>query len=99
MLNAYIKCGGLSAGEMVKYVPQAHAGSAGVAMGQSQAQGGQQTTPWKGWLALSGVGQEGFLGFLLFWIGGYALIHGELFFIAWSAGSFTCSLREVMRGG
>jgi hypothetical protein len=25
---------------------------------------------------LSGLGQEGLLGFLLFWIGGYALIHG-----------------------
>nr|XP_031859746.1 uncharacterized protein CI109_004818 [Kwoniella shandongensis]KAA5526818.1 hypothetical protein CI109_004818 [Kwoniella shandongensis] len=30
---------------------------------------------WKGWLALSGIGQENLLGFLLFWIGSYALIH------------------------
>ena len=31
---------------------------------------------WKGWWSLLGIGQENLLGFLLFWIGGYALIHG-----------------------
>ncbi|ORX37810.1 hypothetical protein BD324DRAFT_623414 [Kockovaella imperatae] len=30
---------------------------------------------WRGWVGLMGLGQENFLGFLLFWIGGYALIH------------------------
>lgn len=28
-------------------------------------------------MTLMGLGQENLLGFLLFWIGGYALIHGE----------------------
>ncbi len=28
-------------------------------------------------MALTGLGQENLLGFLLFWIGSYALIHGE----------------------
>ncbi|WVO23182.1 uncharacterized protein IAS62_004527 [Cryptococcus decagattii] len=30
---------------------------------------------WRGWWALLGLGQENLLGFLLFWIGSYALIH------------------------
>ncbi|OXG50050.1 hypothetical protein J010_03392 [Cryptococcus neoformans] len=30
---------------------------------------------WRGWWALMGLGQENLLGFLLFWIGSYALIH------------------------
>ena len=31
---------------------------------------------WRAWWALTGMGQENLLGFLLFWIGSYALIHG-----------------------
>lgn len=38
--------------------------------------GAADAKAWKGWLGLLGVGQENFLGFLLFWIGSYALIHG-----------------------
>lgn len=60
---------------MGKYVPEAHGVTVGV---PGQAGGGVKT--WKGWLALLGIGQENMLGFLLFWIGSFALIHGELFF-------------------
>jgi hypothetical protein len=57
-----------------KYVPLAHGVSvAGGPMGT----GGGAVTIWKGWWALAGLGQENLLGFLLFWIGTYALIHGE----------------------
>jgi hypothetical protein len=58
-----------------KYVPQAH----GVSIGAGPVGvGGGSVTIWKGWWALAGLGQENLLGFLLFWIGSYALIHGEL---------------------
>lgn len=62
---AALKCHG----NVGKYSPQAHA-SAG-------PQGAAQVVAWKGWLGVMGIGQENLLGFLLFWIGGYALIHGE----------------------
>lgn len=39
--------------------------------------GGGGVSVMKGWWALMGLGQENLLGFLLFWIGSYALIHGE----------------------
>ena len=45
-------------------------------VGPMGAEGGSVKI-WKGWWALMGLGQENLLGFLLFWIGGYALIHGE----------------------
>jgi hypothetical protein len=69
------KCG-LNVG---KYVPQAHGAGAvpGQALGTS-AGGAAGVSQWKGWMALLGIGQENILGFLLFWIGSYALIHGEL---------------------
>jgi len=44
--------------------------------GTNGAGGGGAITIWRGWFSLLGIGQENFLGFLLFWIGGYALIHG-----------------------
>ena len=66
-INAALKCGF----DVAKYVPQAHSGG-----GQGQAVSSGKISVWKGYLALSGLGQEGLLGFLLFWIGGYALIHG-----------------------
>ncbi|RXK38320.1 hypothetical protein M231_04362 [Tremella mesenterica] len=45
-----------------KYVAQAHSPTGGI-------------KPWKAWWGLTGLGQESLLGFLLFWIGGYGLIH------------------------
>ena len=57
-----------------KYVPQAH----GVSIGAGPVGGGGGgIVLWKGWWALAGLGQENLLGFLLFWIGSYALIHGK----------------------
>jgi hypothetical protein len=57
-----------------KYVPQAH----GVTIGAGPVGGGGGgIVVWKGWWALAGLGQENLLGFLLFWIGSYALIHGQ----------------------
>jgi hypothetical protein len=57
-----------------KYVPQAH----GVNVGAGPVSGGGGgVVLWKGWWALAGLGQENLLGFLLFWIGSYALIHGQ----------------------
>jgi len=57
-----------------KYVPQAH----GVNVGAGPVSGGGGgVVLWKGWWALAGLGQENLLGFLLFWIGSYALIHGK----------------------
>jgi len=58
---ASLKCGL----DVSRYVAQAH------------GSGGSGVVRWKGWLALFGMGQENLLGFLLFWIGSYALIHGE----------------------
>lgn len=52
-----------------KYSPQAHS--------DAGPQGAVVVASWKGWVELMGLGQENLLGFLLFWIGGYALIHGE----------------------
>jgi hypothetical protein len=68
-----------------KYVPQAH----GVSIGAGPVGGGGGgVVLWKGWWALAGLGQENLLGFLLFWIGSYALIHGTLclFYFAIMAG-------------
>ncbi|WOO84151.1 uncharacterized protein LOC62_05G007672 [Vanrija pseudolonga] len=50
-----------------KYSPQAHS--------DAGPQGAVVVASWKGWVELMGLGQENLLGFLLFWIGGYALIH------------------------
>ncbi|KAL1406563.1 hypothetical protein Q8F55_008269 [Vanrija albida] len=50
-----------------KYSPQAHS--------DSGPQGAVRVASWKGWVELMGLGQENLLGFLLFWIGGYALVH------------------------
>ena len=69
--TALIKC----KGDIGRYVPQAHSGMAGVP-GQMGG-GGGGVSMWKGWLGLMGIGQENLLGFLLFWIGSYALIHGK----------------------
>lgn len=68
---ALLKC----QGNIGKYVPQAHSG-AQPAPGGTVSGGGKVST-LKGWWALMGLGQENLLGFLLFWIGSYALIHGE----------------------
>jgi hypothetical protein len=42
---------------------------------------GPKATPGRigvrGWLGLMGIGQENGVAFLLFWIGGYVLIHGK----------------------
>lgn len=62
---AAVKCHG----DVAKYSPWAHAGAG--------PQGASETSLWKGWLGITGMGQENLLGFLLFWIGGYALMHGE----------------------
>lgn len=59
---------------MSKYVPQAHGAGAG---GQGTVSAAGEVRGWKGWVGLLGLGQENLLGFLLFWIGSYALIHGE----------------------
>lgn len=56
-----------------RYVPQAHGVSV---VGAPTGGGGGGVKLWKGWYALTGLGQENLLGFLLFWIGSYALIHG-----------------------
>ncbi|WVQ96124.1 hypothetical protein IAU59_003226 [Kwoniella sp. CBS 9459] len=56
-----------------RYVPQANSAiGSGVPGAEGSGPKGQE---WKGWWALSGIGQENLLGFLLFWIGSYALIH------------------------
>jgi len=68
---AALKCGG----DVGKFVPQSHSGAAGQPGAAAGGGGGIKT--WKGWWALLGLGQENMLGFLLFWIGTYALIHGE----------------------
>ncbi|WVQ79359.1 hypothetical protein IAT38_001456 [Cryptococcus sp. DSM 104549] len=66
---------------LARYVPQAQDLSAGrpaAGAGGKQAKGkgkGAGGVSWKGWFALAGIGQENLLGFLLFWIGSYALIH------------------------
>jgi hypothetical protein len=73
-----------------KFVPQAHLGGGSQPGGGS---GGAGVSVWKGWFGLLGLGQENFLGFLLFWIGGYALIHGE--WKVWrGAGVAWCALRR-----
>ena len=51
--------------DVARFVPQAH------------GSGGAEVARWKGWMVLTGLGQENLLGFLLFWIGTYALIHGK----------------------
>ena len=60
-------------GDVGKYVAQAHA----VSQPGHAGRGGRGVKTWRGWVALLGIGQENALGFLLFWIGGYALIHGK----------------------
>lgn len=56
-------------GKVGKYVPAAHAGAG--------PQGVVRVSTWRGWLGVTGLSVENLLGFLLFWIGGYALVHGE----------------------
>jgi hypothetical protein len=68
---ASLKCGF----DVSKYVPQAHGAGAG-GQGTTVSAAGE-VRGWKGWVGLLGLGQENLLGFLLFWIGSYALIHGE----------------------
>ncbi|ODO00732.1 hypothetical protein L198_03058 [Cryptococcus wingfieldii CBS 7118] len=70
-----IKCGA----DLQRFVPGAQpqgkkAVSSAVNTGPSTEDGGLGAS-LKGWWSLSGIGQENFLGFLLFWIGSYALIH------------------------
>ncbi|KAK6908794.1 hypothetical protein I204_01921 [Kwoniella mangroviensis CBS 8886] len=60
-----------------RYIPQAHSNTSS-ADSQSSGSGGGKSIEWKGYWALTGVNQENLLGFLLFWIGSFALIHGEL---------------------
>ena len=65
-----------------KCVPQAH----GVTIGAGPVGvGGGGVVAWKGWWALAGLGQENLLGFLLFWIGSYALIHGQSRLLVWKS--------------
>ncbi|RSH93401.1 hypothetical protein EHS25_007757 [Saitozyma podzolica] len=66
---ASLKCGF----DVSKYVPQAHGTGAG-GQGTTVSAAGE-VRGWKGWVGLLGLGQENLLGFLLFWIGSYALIH------------------------
>lgn len=70
LTTALLNCRG---GQIGRYVPAAHGVTNPAAPGGAQG----QVKAWKGWLALTGLGQENLLGFLLFWIGGYALIHGS----------------------
>ncbi|CAK9780981.1 unnamed protein product [Cutaneotrichosporon oleaginosum] len=58
-----LKCG-LDVG---RYVPDAHAGAGPL--------GAAKVRAWRGWMGVSGISGENLLGFLLFWIGGYALVH------------------------
>ncbi|WRT69561.1 uncharacterized protein IL334_006549 [Kwoniella shivajii] len=51
---------------VIRYVPQANLSVASESVGMKAL---------KGYWALTGIGQENLLGFLLFWIGSYALIH------------------------
>lgn len=57
-------------GNVGRYAVQAHASSGPL--------GAANVSAWRGWVETMGLGQENLLGFLLFWIGGYALVHGEL---------------------
>ncbi|ORY34805.1 hypothetical protein BCR39DRAFT_514909 [Naematelia encephala] len=63
--------------DLARYVPQAHTVITGPGNPGAGGGSGGDVKRWKGWLGLMGLGQENLLGFLLFWIGGYALIHGE----------------------
>ncbi|BEJ14946.1 hypothetical protein CspHIS471_0407130 [Cutaneotrichosporon sp. HIS471] len=63
LTSAALKCGM----DVGRYVPDAHA-SAGP-LGASKA------STWRGWLGVTGISGENLLGYLLFWIGGYALVH------------------------
>ncbi|KAL7425013.1 hypothetical protein Q5752_000700 [Cryptotrichosporon argae] len=54
-------------GDVGAHVPQAHAGAGPL--------GAARVSRVRGWAGLMGLGQENLLGFLLFWIGSYALIH------------------------
>lgn len=74
---ASLKCGF----DVSKYVPQAHGAGAG-GQGTTVSAAGE-VRGWKGWVGLLGLGQENLLGFLLFWIGSYALIHGESSGVEW----------------
>nr|XP_019043388.1 hypothetical protein I302_07965 [Kwoniella bestiolae CBS 10118]OCF22318.1 hypothetical protein I302_07965 [Kwoniella bestiolae CBS 10118] len=58
-----------------RYIPQSHSNSSPPG---GDPQGGGKSRDWKGYWALTGINQENLLGFLLFWIGSFALIHGEL---------------------
>lgn len=62
---AAAKCGG----NLARFSVQAHAASGPL--------GAAHVSAWRAWTELMGLGQENLLGFLLFWIGGYALVHGE----------------------
>jgi hypothetical protein len=73
-LISALKCG-FDVAKFVDQGPKAVARRASRSTTEKGAEGGG--VDWKGWLGLMGVGQENVLGFLLFWIGGYALIHGE----------------------
>ncbi|WWC73566.1 uncharacterized protein I206_107538 [Kwoniella pini CBS 10737] len=57
-------------GDVIKYVAQSHSN---LSNGENGTFGNGKK--WKGYWALSGIGQENLLGFLLFWIGSFALIH------------------------
>ncbi|KAI9639041.1 uncharacterized protein MKK02DRAFT_22113 [Dioszegia hungarica] len=77
-LVSALKCGF----NVSKYIDQGPKAAA-EAEAQAGGKGAVAGVGWKGWLGLMGVGQENVLGFLLFWIGGYALIHGE--YLPWDA--------------
>jgi hypothetical protein len=66
LVVGFLKCGG---GNVGKYVPAAHGGAG--------PQGAAKVNIWSGWAGVMGLGTETLLGFMLFWIGGYALVHGE----------------------
>ncbi|WWC92930.1 uncharacterized protein L201_007893 [Kwoniella dendrophila CBS 6074] len=60
-----------------RYVPQSHSMLNTPEGGDATGSGSRSSKNWKGYWALTGIGQENLLGFLLFWIGSFALIHGK----------------------
>lgn len=73
--SAMLKCGM----DVGRYVPDAHASAGPLGAARVQA--------WRGWMGVTGLGGENLLGFMLFWIGSYALIHGEWWW--WGGGSMS----------
>ncbi|WVQ75118.1 hypothetical protein IAR50_004727 [Cryptococcus sp. DSM 104548] len=70
-----VKCGS----DLQRFVPGAQPQGKKVTSStvktEAGAKDGAIRASLNGWWSLSGIGQENLLGFLLFWIGSYALIH------------------------